>query len=225
MSEMFSGKHDESEPCDGCGKVPSVHMGHGSYSCKTCFEEAFCEKCKYMKSADGSHECPSPEEHARRKAEFEFFARDASGEEPLLKACMRLRGEIATLTADRDRLREECARARTALANVSGALCDSGVVVPAEEWRYGEAVREIVAQRDEANAEEARLGAVIGQKCCEVANLRAQFAALSRCARVLVGTDRDAFMNRPIAQLEAAADELRALLSALDSAGGEGEKP
>ena len=40
------------------------------------------------------------------------------------------------------------ASAGVALANVSGALCDSGVVVPAEEWRYGEAVREIVDQRD-----------------------------------------------------------------------------
>ena len=44
------------------------------------------------------------------------------------------------------------AKARTALSNVSGALVDSGVVVPAVEWRYGEAVRGIVAERDAAVA-------------------------------------------------------------------------
>lgn len=166
MSEMFSGKHDESEPCDGCGKVPSVHMGHGSYSCKTCFEEAFCEKCKYMKSADGSHECPSPEEHARRKAEFEFFARDASGEEPLLKACMRLRGEIATLTADRDRLREECARAEKALHDATDSNTSAGYWrdrAHEAEAKYDKTMANLaaaIAERDEARAEAERLRAI-----------------------------------------------------------------
>ena len=49
-------------------------------------------------------------------------------------------------------INEDDKRARAALSSVCGALVDSGVVVPAEEWRYGEAVRGIVAERDEALA-------------------------------------------------------------------------
>ena len=64
---------------------------------------------------------------------------------------------ITTLEAEVRRLTGENSAARTALANVGGALVDSGVVVPAEEWRYGEAVREIMAQREEARRQSAEL--------------------------------------------------------------------
>ena len=49
-------------------------------------------------------------------------------------------------------INEDDKRARAALSSVCGALVDSGVVVPAEEWRYGEAVREITKKRDAAVA-------------------------------------------------------------------------
>lgn len=42
------------------------------------------------------------------------------------------------------------ADASAQLANVSGALSDADVPVPASPWRYGEAVREIIRQRDAA---------------------------------------------------------------------------
>ena len=54
---------------------------------------------------------------------------------------------------------KQLAAARVALSHVSGALCDSGVIVPADELRYGEAVRQIMAERDAARAEIARLTA------------------------------------------------------------------
>jgi hypothetical protein len=51
--------------------------------------------------------------------------------------------ENEKLTAERD-------RAYVALDLVSGALCDSGVVVPYDEINYGNAVRELTTERDRA---------------------------------------------------------------------------
>ena len=58
---------------------------------------------------------------------------------------------MAGLKAERD-------AARASIANVSGALVDSGVVVPDDETRYGEAVREIMRERDAARASEKAMG-------------------------------------------------------------------
>ena len=52
-------------------------------------------------------------------------------------------------------------KAMLALSNVSGALVDSGVVVPAEEWKYGEAVREITKQRDAAREEVIDIASIL----------------------------------------------------------------
>lgn len=46
-------------------------------------------------------------------------------------------------------LETQLTAARVALSHVSGALVDSGVVVPADELRYGEAVRELTKGRDD----------------------------------------------------------------------------
>lgn len=106
---MFSGEYDEQEPCDGCSKIPSVHMGHGSYSCESCFKARFCEKCNYSKGFTGEHVCPSPEEHERRKAEFNFVFRDQTGDETLIDACMRLRSELLAETRRADDLQAKLA--------------------------------------------------------------------------------------------------------------------
>jgi len=58
-----------------------------------------------------------------------------------------------------------------ALSHVSGALCDSGVVVPADELKYGEAVREIVAR------EKQLAGAFVEAKA-RIAALEAELAAV-----------------------------------------------
>ena len=69
-----------------------------------------------------------------------------------------LLAEVAALRAASEREQHgrcQCCREvaalwedHVALANVSGALCDAGGIVPAEAWRYGEAVRAIAAERD-----------------------------------------------------------------------------
>jgi hypothetical protein len=56
-------------------------------------------------------------------------------------------------------------RRAIALANVSGALVDSGVVVSDDETRYGEAVREIIAERD-------RLARTVDRKDEQMAELQ-----------------------------------------------------
>jgi len=61
---------------------------------------------------------------------------------------------VAARAEKAERERDE---AHIALANVSGALVDSGVLVPAEVAEYGDAVRALTAERDEARSEIERL--------------------------------------------------------------------
>jgi hypothetical protein len=75
-----------------------------------------------------------------------------------------LQAENKALHEELDRLTAEVAALRgdhVALANVSGALCDAGGIVPAKAWRYGDAVRAIVAERDAARA---ALAAALAEK-------------------------------------------------------------
>lgn len=53
-------------------------------------------------------------------------------------------------------LKMERSQLRVALANVSGALCDSGVVVPGDERRFGEAIRLLTKERDEARSSHSK---------------------------------------------------------------------
>lgn len=52
----------EDEPCDGCGKKPSKHAGHGNYTCETCFNAWWCPECHYRLTV--GHVCPTSEEQA-----------------------------------------------------------------------------------------------------------------------------------------------------------------
>jgi len=54
------------------------------------------------------------------------------------------------LTHAESRANENARKLDTALANVSGALVDSGVEVPSDPAMYGEAVRELTGERDAA---------------------------------------------------------------------------
>lgn len=51
----------EDEPCDGCGAKPSKSEGHGSYTCKACYDERWCPKCRYALHKD--HVCTTVEKH------------------------------------------------------------------------------------------------------------------------------------------------------------------
>jgi len=59
----------EDEPCDGCDVKPSRHVGHGSFSCKECYEARWCPKCTFTIGDPAKHVCPSPEEGERLKRE------------------------------------------------------------------------------------------------------------------------------------------------------------
>lgn len=100
-------------------------------------------------------------------------------------------------------------KARTALSSVSGALCDSGVVVPAEEWKYGEAVRGIVAERN-------ALGASLNALCdaiappdlakspldygAEIKCIRAKLAMYEAATCVKFGRDPEGFAKTVASQ-------------------------
>lgn len=58
--DWWDPKHLEQEPCDRCGVVPSRHRGHGSYTCKPCWDASFCPLCKYWLAPH--HVCPTPAE-------------------------------------------------------------------------------------------------------------------------------------------------------------------
>lgn len=64
---MFEPENFEDEPCDGCGEKPSVHMGHGSFSCQKCWEAQWCPTCRYSLNWPKPHVCKTPEEIARLK--------------------------------------------------------------------------------------------------------------------------------------------------------------
>lgn len=83
---------------------------------------------------------------------------------------------------------DEIAAMRVALANVSGALCDSGVVVPDDPTRYGEAVREIMKERDAARAELEKLRALNKQN----ADVHARCEEHERTLRFSAEHERDA---------------------------------
>lgn len=73
----------EDEPCDGCGVKPSKHQGHGSFTCKSCYDGRWCPECTYaLYSRDGSqHVCVSPEQRYidQRKWEVEEILLDIGG--------------------------------------------------------------------------------------------------------------------------------------------------
>lgn len=59
---MFEPEHMEDECCDGCGVKPARHMGHGSFSCKKCFDAQWCPNCTYQLHSyiqNGVHVCPT----------------------------------------------------------------------------------------------------------------------------------------------------------------------
>jgi len=45
LDSIFKPENHEDEPCDGCGKRPSVSQGHGSFICRPC-QEALPERPK-----------------------------------------------------------------------------------------------------------------------------------------------------------------------------------
>jgi hypothetical protein len=58
----------EDEPCDGCGVRPSKHAGHGSFTCKDCYDARRCPKCQY--GLGPNHVCVTPEQHAKNQEEL-----------------------------------------------------------------------------------------------------------------------------------------------------------
>ena len=102
-------------------------------------------------------------------------------------------------------LRKHCTALEHALAGVSGALVDSGVVVPDDPARYGDTVRALTAERDEAqrlirydntgaNAEIAGYRASIEQHLVEINALYADLAA-ARADIETVSRERDAALR------------------------------
>lgn len=134
--DLFSGKHNEDEPCDGCGVRPSVSMGHGSYSCEACFEARWCPKCRYTLTKD--HVCPSPEERAERERVNGYWMRDLNREESYQDACLRLDLEVRTLAAQlaaaREALREMASRAMGHAYATS--MAEGGEEIQAQELAY-----------------------------------------------------------------------------------------
>lgn len=55
----------EDESCDSCGIKPSRHQGHGSYTCKACWDAQWCPECRYPLNVN--HVCPDQEERRRRE--------------------------------------------------------------------------------------------------------------------------------------------------------------
>ena len=60
MSELWTRLEDE--PCDGCGAMPSNHLGHGAFICLACYRAWWCPTCG-GRLAEG-HVCPSLVERA-----------------------------------------------------------------------------------------------------------------------------------------------------------------
>jgi len=60
----------ENEPCDGCGVKPSKHAGHGSFTCKDCYEGWWCPKCHYD-CRHQPHVCPTAEQIAEYKKQLQ----------------------------------------------------------------------------------------------------------------------------------------------------------
>ena len=107
-------------------------------------------------------------------------------------------------------------RERVALSHISGALCDSGVVVPADELRYGEAIREIIGQRDklqrdfdyqckEFDEEDAKRLAEIAELTARVADRDESIAALRA---VLTKSGAEDFAAHILAEKAAAITQL-----------------
>lgn len=72
----------ENEPCDSCGVVPSRHQGHGSFTCRPCYEARWCKKCGYAKSShEKNGDCPPAELRAKWKAEVDAFFAEIEKEE------------------------------------------------------------------------------------------------------------------------------------------------
>lgn len=97
---------DEDHPCCVCGKSPSVHMGHGSYQCVSCYRAMFCSLCKYpLKWEKGKrlpHTCPTAEKREKDEREAESFhlLMDHDDQEEAVEAALRLRDRaVADLLA------------------------------------------------------------------------------------------------------------------------------
>jgi hypothetical protein len=54
--KMFSPESYENEPCESCDVKPSVHLGHGRFSCKPCWDKSWCPECNYQLYP--GHVCP-----------------------------------------------------------------------------------------------------------------------------------------------------------------------
>jgi len=68
MKDEFWTTDLEDEPCDGCGVRPSKSAGHGSFTCKKCYDARWCPECHFS-LWPSPHVCPSPEERQRRHIE------------------------------------------------------------------------------------------------------------------------------------------------------------
>lgn len=68
LPDDFWTRNLEDEPCDRCGARPSKHEGHGSFTCKACYDKRWCPKCKYMLKSryrPSEHVCPDEAERHR----------------------------------------------------------------------------------------------------------------------------------------------------------------
>lgn len=137
------------------------------------------------------------------------IADDILGLQPADSDCIAL---LDAIEKEYHRERIECSAARVALSHVSGVLCDSGVVVPGDELRYGEAIREIVKQRDEAIAHDDRHQQEWLEFCTEHHVIKAKLAAAEKLAedrRLLAIEESEARMvaEKRLAEVVALARE------------------
>jgi hypothetical protein len=72
---VFKPHEMEDEPCDTCGVRPSLHMGHGSYSCEPCYQAWWCPKCRFDQRHQ-PHVCVTKEQAAKYRAEFKEFCEE-----------------------------------------------------------------------------------------------------------------------------------------------------
>jgi hypothetical protein len=141
---MFEPENMEDEPCDSCGVKPSLHMGHGSFSCKACFDAWWCPKCHYDQRERGGkkHVCPTPEEIVERQRKSERCELLCGVEEAVEKIIV----ERDALKADVEKLKQE----------LFWSVTDDGLLTVSEEAQMAKA-HPMISDNHELYAKAMRL--------------------------------------------------------------------
>lgn len=104
---MFGPKDFEDEECTCCGVTPSVHIGHGAFTCQKCWDASWCPKCRYSIHSDlvdGIHVCQPADVLVKRKEESDDENAICEMDYDYIK---KMRAEINTLKTENEQLKSQ----------------------------------------------------------------------------------------------------------------------